>query len=213
MENMTTLKMKKLASLILLYGSLFLILFSVRSHASDELDSEHTSADAIKRDLDTFGWNLSNSALLRDSQISYRAEGGFSGVESYGVIISCVRGKISVLKSLYNPKLGTSRSRIRQIGSMDKKTYLNLWAHLKKHSVVAMKDCPQPSEDIHDEFTVSFHTKVGGQTHKFKVYGIGRPEASRYFALRCLIDTAANMKSIWDIHEGLAMRHASSEIH
>src|SRR5262245_32515774 len=35
-----------------------------------------------------------DATLLDRSQIAYRAEGGFTGVESYSVIISCVRGEV-----------------------------------------------------------------------------------------------------------------------
>jgi hypothetical protein len=71
----------------------------------------------------------SEEELLEESQLSYRAEGGFTGVESYGVIISCVKGKVSILKSIHDPRLEKDNARIRQIGTMDQNEYLQLWGH------------------------------------------------------------------------------------
>jgi len=155
---------------------------------------------------------LDRESLLESSQVSYRAEDGFTGVHSYGVIISCVKGKISVMKSIYDPRLPDSQSRIRQLGSMDEQSYLALWDNLKNNAIFRMQDAPQPAEDISDEFTVSFFAKVGGSLHQFRVYGISRPDASRYFAIQKLIDDSVQMASLWNAHTNLAARLESPEI-
>src|SRR4051812_31659944 len=48
---------------------------------------------------------FSNDELLEKSQISYAADGGFTGVRSFSVIISCVNGRISTLKTIRNPRV------------------------------------------------------------------------------------------------------------
>src|SRR5262245_11337333 len=77
---------------------------------------------------------ISEKDILKDSQISYRADGGFTGIKSYGVIISCVNGKISTLKSFHDPHRYPGP--LRQKGSMDRMTYLKLWDSLKRQQVL-----------------------------------------------------------------------------
>ena len=144
---------------------------------------------------------FSPEELIKESQISYRADGGFTGIESYGVIISCVNGKISVLKSIADPNLGNGQNVVRQLGTLDQQTYLALWDTLDNHAMFRMNDAPQPKHEIADEFTVTFFAKVGGAHHKIQVPGIRRPEVSRYFALLSIIDNAADMKSLWNEYQ------------
>jgi hypothetical protein len=150
--------------------------------------------------------SVSKKAILANSQISYRAEGGFSGVESYGVIISCVKGKMSVMMSIYDPRLHEDNSRVRRLGSMDSGEYLNLWDNLQRQALFKLQDSPPLTMDITDEFTNHFFVKVQDKHHQFNVVGISRPESSRYYAIRQLIDQSVNMRSLWDIHHNLA-RH------
>lgn len=151
------------------------------------------------------GWAATSAAILKNSQISYRAEGGFTGVKSYGVLISCVDGKISVLKSIHDPRL-RSKQPLRVTGTMDRDSYLNLWQGLKKQAVFGLKDGPPLKQDSLDEFTLSFEAKIGKQTNAFKVTACSRPEASRYFAVRNLLDHAVGMRSLWDKHSDLARK-------
>jgi hypothetical protein len=164
------------------------------------LDEQDTIVPASQREDSP----VSTSDLLASSQISYRAEGGFTGVQSYGVIISCVKGKISVMKSIFDPRLNSEKSRIRQIGTMDSNAYITLWDSLAAHAVLKMDNAPEPKYDILDEFTVTFYTKVGDTLHQFYARGISRPEAAKYFAVRNLIDTAVDMKALWNTHNNLA---------
>ncbi len=149
---------------------------------------------------------IDRAALLKNSQISYRAEGGFTGIRSYGVLISCVDGKVSVLKSIYDPRLGRDRSRVRHIEKLDRDDYLSLWRSLEKQAVFKAQNAPQPKGDILDEFTLTFSLKVRDSQHRFLVYGISRPEAARYFAFRNLIDTTVNMGALWRAHQTLLAR-------
>lgn len=149
---------------------------------------------------------LTDDQILANSQISYRAEGGFTGVESYGVIVSCVKGKISVMKSIYDPRLQKDNARMRQIGSLSKEDYLVLWENLDRQAIFKMKDSAPLTMDVYDEFTNHFYVKVGDYLHQFDVVGISLPEASRYFAIRKLIDDSVSMHSLWSTHTSLA-RH------
>lgn len=144
--------------------------------------------------------------IIQKSQISYRAQGGFTSINSYGVILSCVNGKISVLKSITDPNLNTNGGRIHELAEMDQDQYLALWDKLHKVSALNAKNVPNPRLDILEEFTHTFHLQVGDQSHQFQVYGINRPEASRHFAIKTIIDQAANMKSMWNSHQTLAHR-------
>lgn len=150
--------------------------------------------------------HASERQILAESQISYRAEGGFTGVESYGVIISCVKGKISVMKSIYDPRLQKDNARMRALGSMDKEEYVQLWKDLERQAFFKMRDSSPLTMDIADEFTNHFVAKVGDRTHKFDVVGISRPEASRYFALRERIDQSVAMKTLWSTYSRLSKR-------
>ncbi|MFN0118409.1 MAG: hypothetical protein ACKVQC_08995 [Elusimicrobiota bacterium] len=144
--------------------------------------------------------------LIQNSQISYRAEGGFSKAESYGVIISCVDGKVSTLTSIYDPRFSTANSKLRKIGSMSTEDYLDLWASLNRQALFQSVDAPEPKKEQLDEFTVTFFAKIGDDLHNFKVKSIKRPEASRYFALQNLIDRAAQMQVLWQSHKTLSQQ-------
>src|SRR5262245_28893050 len=71
--------------------------------------------------------------VLQRSQIAYRAEGGFSGVESYGVIISCVKGEVSVMSSIHDPRIPDGEP-IRRFEHMNAEKYLALWNSLVKQA-------------------------------------------------------------------------------
>lgn len=147
---------------------------------------------------------ISDKEILKESQISYRAEGGFTGVQSYGVILSCVNGKVSVMKSIYDPRLSSEKSRTREIGSMELEKYVRLWNNMDQQALFKMQDSPLPKMDIADEFTLHFYAKAGKNLHQFQVVGISRTEAARYFAIRKLIDDAVQMQALWNVHNDLA---------
>lgn len=146
------------------------------------------------------------SEILKDSSISYRAEGGFTGVKSFSVIISCVRGKVSILKTIRDPRSGLKNQVHRQTKTMTREKYVKLWKCLKRQCILTVPDAPDPEIDILDEFTFKFEARVGKQKNNFKIYGMSRPGASRYFALKNIIDKAADMASFWSYHESLARR-------
>ena len=148
---------------------------------------------------------LSDSEILKNSQISYLADGGFTGVKSYGVIISCVNGRISTLKSIHDPQ--RHEGPLRQRGSMDQMSYIHLWKSLQKHQALQAKNVPEPKIDIADEFTVEFEAKAGSAKNNFKVHGIGRPEACQQFAIKSLIDHAVQMQSFIGPRERLAFKY------
>jgi hypothetical protein len=156
--------------------------------------SAHIASDA----------RYTNDDILKGSQISYRADGGFTGVQGYGVIISCVNGKISVLKTISDPRLRDEAATVHDISSIGTDEYLNLWDNLDREALFKMSDAPDPKVDILDEFTVTFHAVVGKDHHEFRVHGISRPEAARYYALRQLIDDSVHMKALWNVHSDLA---------
>src|SRR5260221_6338209 len=156
----------------LLIGGVFIFCFSSFSHAVKRpaFDSDATAKlPAI---------HISDSEILKKSQVSYRADGGFTGINSYGVIISCVHGRISVLKSLHDPHRPAAF--IHQKGTMSKNEYLQLWKGLKKQKVFFASNIPEPKGDIADQFTVSFEASAGDHKNEFKVHGIGRPEACQH---------------------------------
>ncbi len=147
---------------------------------------------------------FTNADLLKNSQISYRAEGGFSEVQSYGVILSCVNGKISVLKSISDPRLSDKSALVHDVSSMSPSAYLSLWDSLDRQAVFRMTDAPEPKIDIADEFTITFNAKIGSARNEFHVVGISRPVAARYYAIRALIDDAVHMKALWNVHSNVA---------
>lgn len=150
--------------------------------------------------------NASRNDILKNSQISYRAEGGFTGIHSYSVIVTCVRGKISTLQSIHDPRIRNGNSHLRRAGRMDKVSYLNLWKSLNNLAVLNIKDAPNPKMDILDEFTVKFEARAGDYKNTFKVYGCGRPEAARYYAVKNIIDQSVDMRSLWATHSRLAKK-------
>jgi hypothetical protein len=149
--------------------------------------------------------SVTHKELLKNSQISYRAEGGFTGVKSYSVIISCVDGRISSMSSIVDPNVPKAVP-LRKRSTMKAEEYLALWDDLKRHQVFNKKDATNPRHDILDEFTVHFEAKVGPKDHSFKVFGCSRPEAAQYFALRNILDQAAGMKQLWETRERFARK-------
>ncbi len=142
--------------------------------------------------------------ILKSSQISYKADGGFTGVRSYGVIISCVNGKISTLKSIHDPR--RHEGALRQNGTMNTETYLRLWQSLKKQNAFQAKNVAEPKLDITDELTIEFEARVGTMKNDFKVHGITRPEASQHYAIKSIIDSAVQMQAFAGSHEKLALK-------
>lgn len=161
------------------------------------------SAGAIGEENEPERLEYSPEKLLENSQISYRAEGGFTGVQAYSVVIACVNGRISILKSIHDPRHGNA-SPIRQTTRLSSETYLRLWDDLLKNAIFSLRDAPLPNHDILDEFTVHFEARVGKVQHRFQVYGCSRPEASRYFAVKNLLDQASQMSHLWERHKNLA---------
>lgn len=145
---------------------------------------------------------IAKKDILAKSELAYRATGGFSEVNSYTVILSCVNGKISSYRAVRNNRHGI----FRKTGTMTQQAYLNLWDNMLRRKIFEMKDAPTPRQDILDEFTVNFEAKVGDASNKFSAYGCSRPEASPYFALRNLIDQAANMQVVWNLHHSIARK-------
>ncbi len=174
-----------------------------RAYAVEELESANV-ADSVPR-VSTD--QITESDVLKNSQISYRADGGFSGIESYGVILSCINGQVSVMKSIFDPRLPADKAQFRDISTMDSEQYLLLWNALDRMALLKLADAPRPKMDILDEFTVEFNAKIKNNSHKFTVYGISRPEAARYFAVRKVIDDSVHMQAFWDQHT-----HASEAV-
>ena len=142
------------------------------------------------------------ASLLARSQISYRAEGGFSGVESYGVIISCVNNQISVLESIHDPRVPSEP--MRRLGHMTPDEYLALWDSLIRQAALKLPDGPTIKQDVLDEFTVTFTAGVMDQTHQFRAQALSLPECARYQAIRSVIDNAVDMASLWKKHDQMA---------
>jgi hypothetical protein len=143
------------------------------------------------------------SEILAKSQLSYQAEGGFTNVKSYSVLITCVDGKISTLKSMHNPA-GKHREPIRISGTMSSRDYLELWKSASRQGVLSLQDAPAPRAERLDQFTIHFEASAGSSKNKFKVFACSRPEVSRYYSLRNLLDQAVNMQSLWNAQENLA---------
>ncbi len=143
------------------------------------------------------------ASVLARSQVSYRAEGGFSGVESYGAIVSCVNGEISIMASIHDPRSKNGEP-TRKICHMTQERYLALWNDLVKQAGLKLSDGPALRRETLDEFTVTFNLSVGDETHQFRAQGLSLPECARYEALRSTIDDAAQMADVWKAHdEGL----------
>jgi len=155
---------------------------------------------------DSFVLTFSDKEIMKNSFLSYKAVGGFSSIRSYNVMISCKNGKISVLKSIHNPKRNKRSPTIRQRGSMPKQEYLALWHRLNRQRVFNLPDAPDPKRNLHDEFTFHFQARVGKYENNFKVYGVHRPEAARYFCIKNLLDSASDMSSLWYRHGALAKK-------
>jgi len=151
-------------------------------------------------------YQASQNEILQDSQISYRAEGGFTGVRSYTVIITCVDGKISTLQSIHDPRVSDDERTLYRTGKISSEAYLNLWNNLNKQAVFNLKDGENPKMEIMDEFTVQFEVKAGSRSNTFKVYGCNRPEAARFHAVKCLLDQAVDMRSLWSAHSRVAKK-------
>lgn len=150
--------------------------------------------------------NVSNREILKYSHVAYRAMGGFTGVKSYSVLITCINGKISVLNSIHDPKVPGKKSVVRKKSNMNVSDYLALWDGLRKQRIFNVQNAPKPNMDILDEFTFAFDVQAGDQANQFDIYGLSRPEGARYFAIKSLIDEAGNMASLWDQHQALVRR-------
>ncbi len=151
---------------------------------------------------------FTDAEILKQSQISYRAEGGFTGIISYGVIMSCSEGKISILKSVEDPQLVNDDHKRYELATISQEKYLALWKTLLNMNIFVTKDVADPKLDIMDEFTFNFNVRVGVTDHQFKVYGIDRPEASRLFAFKSLIDESVNMAGFWNSTSAVAQKPA-----
>jgi len=141
--------------------------------------------------------------ILKNSMISYRAVGGYTGVKSYSVVISCVNGKISALSSINDPRI---KEVLRRKSDMTKDSYVMLWKNLNRLAILEKRDAPNPKRDILDQFTINFEVKAGSKQNQFKVVGCSRPEAAQYFAIRSLLDKAVGMDNLWDSQQKLASR-------
>lgn len=148
-------------------------------------------------------------SVLARSQVSYRAEGGFSGVESYGVIISCVGGEVSMMASIHDPRLPSEP--MRKIGRISPERYLELWNALLRQASVRMTDGPILDRDVLDEFTVTFNLSVSDRNHRFRAQGLSLPECARYQAVRSLIDDTVQMADLWKAHDEAAGLTGSDE--
>lgn len=146
-------------------------------------------------------FNDHSEQILNRSQISYSADGGFTGVNSYSVIISCVDGKISVLKTISDPRVKDKN--IYEKSTMDRSAYLALWDNLERMQVFNKKDGKKPSFDVLDEFTTSFSFKIGDKTSQFEAFACSRPECAQYFAIQNLLDKTVQMNRLWDTHQTL----------
>ena len=149
------------------------------------------------------------ASLLARSQISYRAEGGFSGVESYGVIISCVNNQVSVMASIHDPRVPSEP--MRKLSHMSTDKYLALWDSLVRQAALKLDDGPVIDHDVLDEFTVSFTVSVMDQTHQFRAQALSLPECARYQAVRSLIDDAVDMAALWKTHDQMAGVHVPDD--
>lgn len=182
----------------LLIGGFSVAFFSSKSVASEKNSFNPDSEAKFPR------VQIPDSEILKNSQISYRAEGGFTGINSYGIIISCVNGHISMLKSLHDPR--RHQSTLHERGLMNHEAYLRLWKELKRQGVFSAASVPEPKMEIADQFTLTFEAKAGNAKHQFSVHGIARPEACQQFAIKSLIDASANMHTFIGAREYLARR-------
>ena len=138
--------------------------------------------------------------VLKKSQVSYRAEGGFSGVESYGSIISCVNGEVSIMASIHDPRSKNGEP-TRKICHMTQERYLAMWNSLVRQASLRLTDGPALHRETLDEFTVTFNLSVGSESHQFRAQGLSLPECARYEAVRSIIDDAAQMAEVWKAHD------------
>ena len=168
-------------------------------------------ATTLEKNIETSDYkktrkHVAENSILKNSQISYRATGDGPGVQSFGVIISCVDGKISILKSLRDPDINHSLPQIRQIGNISQKEYLNLWRNLEELKFWNMDDAKDPTDLGTHHFTTEFFVKLDQKMHKFKVKDLDRPEFSSYLTIQKLIDKTANMQTLWDSYHSLASK-------
>lgn len=188
----------RLGNTALLKASLAVLLFSTPSWAKSF--SEISADTPAKSPLIT----VSDKELLKNSQISYRAEGGFSGIRSYSVILSCVNGRISVLKTIHDPR--SSAKTIHNRGTLNAKAYLRLWNSLNRQKALSTANVAEPKMDISDEFTHVFDIRAGQHKNSFSVHGIQRPEACQQFAIKNLIDQTVQMQNFIETHQYLAKK-------
>ena len=140
------------------------------------------------------------ASVLARSQVSYRAEGGFSGVESYGAIISCVNGEVSVMASIHDPRSKNGEP-TRKICHITPERYVVLWNSLVRQAGLKLGDGPTLRRETLDEFSVTFILSVGDTSRQFRAQGLSLPECARYEALRSTIDEAAQMAEVWKAHD------------
>jgi len=96
------------------------------------------------------------------------------------------------------------RDPLRRKGSISVNDYVHLWGSLLRQNIFNTDNGKEPRMDILDEFTLHFEARVGRKNNKFHVYGHHRPEASKYFAIRSLIDHTAKMPRLWKTHKKVA---------
>ena len=145
--------------------------------------------------------HVAKATLLEDSAISYRADGGFTGIQGYSVLIVCRAGAVSTLATIHDPRRDEP---LRRTGHMTEEEYLALWEQLNRQRVFATTDVERPKWEIRDEFTIRFEVRAGRLEHAFSVHGLNRPEASKLFAIQSLLDQAAGMSHLWSFHDQTA---------
>jgi hypothetical protein len=146
--------------------------------------------------------NVSDDTLLERSQLSYRAEGELANSEAYGVIISCVKGQISVLTSVHNPRLPNEP--IRRVGRLAPERYLKLWNDLERAGLYELRDNLQDEKRSVGGFSVAFNMAAGADARQFRAQGLALPESFRYRIVRSLIDEAAQVAAVWEAHQEMA---------
>ena len=190
--------LKKISFFALVF---FATCFGTRLGATSQEDRSPESTPAknqIKTEL--------QEKIKKKSQISYRADLKGASIRSYGVIISCIDGKVSAIRSLYDPSLASDPRPIRQIVDLDLDQYLNLWDSLIRRGALDMKDRPPSTLPHSEESSVHFLLSLGKDTHEFSVTDLNRPEMATFLALQSLIDRTADMRSLWDSYQRTVKR-------
>ena len=55
----------------------------------------------------SFGAEVKQSEILAHSELSYKADGGFTGIRSYSVRICCNKGKITTVRTILDPRINS----------------------------------------------------------------------------------------------------------